>query len=178
MTVTRLLKILEEHDVKATFFLRANGVENNPNLARALVEEGHLVANHTYSHPVITTISPDELQEEVVKAHRIITEAIQQQPAMLFRPPTGEINEKTAKVVAATGYKTIAMYDVTTLDWNPDHDAQHIVDGILKKKSNGSVILLHMLDGIHTLEALPQVIEQLKQQGYSFLLLDELYAMR
>lgn len=178
LTVTRLLKILEDHDVKATFFLRANGVENNPNLARAIVEEGHLVANHTYSHPVITQIPPDELQEEVVKAHRIITEAIQQQPAMLFRPPTGEINKETAKVIAATGYKTLALYDVTTLDWNSDHDAQYILNGVLKQTTNGSVILLHMLDGLHTLEALPKVIDQLKQRGYSFVLLDELYGMK
>lgn len=136
------------------------------------------MANHTYSHPVITQIPPDELQEEVVKAHRIITEAIQQQPAMLFRPPTGEINKETAKVIAATGYKTLALYDVTTLDWNSDHDAQYILNGVLKQTTNGSVILLHMLDGLHTLEALPKVIDQLKQRGYSFVLLDELYGMK
>lgn len=76
-------------------------------------------------------------------------------------------------MIAATGYKTLALYDVTTLDWNSDHDAQYILNGVLKQTTNGSVILLHMLDGLHTLEALPKVIDQLKQRGYSFVLLDE-----
>lgn len=167
-TVTKILDILDEYDVKATFFLRANGVEKNPNLAKAIAEAGHDVANHTYSHPVITKITPEQLQEEVVKAHQFITEAIQKQPVMLFRPPTGEIDDERARIVAATGYKSIAMYDVTVFDWDSANDADHIVKGILDQTVNGSVILLHMLDDIHTIEALPIAIEKLRSKGYEF----------
>ncbi|OME78958.1 chitin deacetylase [Paenibacillus sp. FSL A5-0031] len=167
-TITKLLDILEKHDVKATFFLRANGVEKNPNLAKAIAEAGHDVANHTYSHPVITKLTPEQLQEEVVKAHQVITEAIQQQPTMLFRPPTGEIDDERARIVAATGYTSIAMYDVTVFDWDSANDADHIVKGVLDQTVDGSVILLHMLDNIHTIEALPDVIEKLKSKGYAF----------
>ncbi|MGO4348313.1 polysaccharide deacetylase family protein [Paenibacillus sp. MCAF9] len=167
-TITKLLDILEKHDVKATFFLRANGVEKNPNLAKAIAEAGHDVANHTYSHPVITKLTPEQLQEEVVKAHQVITEAIQQQPTMLFRPPTGEIDDERARIVAATGYTSIAMYDVTVFDWDSANDADHIVKGVLDQTVDGSVILLHMLDNIHTIEALPDVIEKLKSKGYTF----------
>lgn len=173
-TVTKLLEILAEHDVKATFFLRAKGVENNPNLARAMVESGHDVANHSYSHPVITTLTMEELQKDVVKAHQVITEAIQQQPVMLFRPPTGVVDEHTAKVIAATGYKVIALYDVTTLDWDKKNSAQDIVNGVMSKTKNGSVILLHMLDDIHTIEALPIVLERLKSKGYTFVKMDDM----
>ncbi|TQK61970.1 peptidoglycan/xylan/chitin deacetylase (PgdA/CDA1 family) [Brevibacillus sp. AG162] len=173
-TVTKLLDILAEHNVKATFFLRAKGVENNPNLARAMVESGHDVANHSYSHPVITTLTTEELQKDVVKAHQVITEAIQQQPVMLFRPPTGVVDDHTAKVIAATGYKVIALYDVTTLDWDKKNSAQDIVNGVMSKTKNGSVILLHMLDDIHTIEALPIVLESLKSKGYTFVKMDDM----
>ncbi|WP_083955653.1 polysaccharide deacetylase family protein [Brevibacillus parabrevis] len=167
-TVTKILDILEEHDVVATFFLRAKGVEDNPNLARAMVEGGHDVANHSYSHPVVTTITPEQLQEDLVKAHRVITDAIQQQPVMLFRPPTGVVNDETARLISAVGYKNIAMYDVTMLDWDARHSADDIVNGIMTKTKNGSVILLHMLDNIHTVEALPVALEKLKQKGFQF----------
>lgn len=167
-TVTRILDILEEHDVQATFFLRAKGVESNPNLARAMVEGGHDVANHSYSHPVVTSLTPEELQKDVVKAHQVITEAIQQQPVMLFRPPTGVVDDERAKALAATGYPAIAMYDVTTLDWDVSNSADDIVNGVMTKTQRGSVILLHMLDDIHTIEALPRVLEGLKNKGYTF----------
>lgn len=174
-TVTKILDILSEHQVKATFFLRAKGVENNPNLARAMIEGGHDVANHTYSHPVVTSLTPEQLQEDVVKAHRVITYAIQQQPAMLLRPPTGAIDDQTGKVIAAVGYHNIAMYDVTTLDWDIKNSANDIINGIMTKTQNGSVILLHMLDDIHTIEALPIVIEKLKSKGYTFVKMTEMF---
>jgi peptidoglycan/xylan/chitin deacetylase (PgdA/CDA1 family) len=167
-TVTKLLDILNKYKIKATFFLRANGAEKNPNLAKAIADAGHDVANHTYSHPVITKITPEQLQEEVVKAHQVITEAIQQKPTMLFRPPTGAIDDDRARMVAATGYTNIAMYDVTVFDWDSASDADHIVNGILDQTVSGSIILLHMLDDIHTIEALPIAIEKLRSKGYEF----------
>lgn len=164
-TVTKLLDILEENNVKSTFFLRANGVEHNPNLARAIADAGHEIANHTYSHPVITGLSLVQLQDEIVKTHRIITEAVQKAPSMLFRPPTGEIDGESAKIVAATGYSKIAMYDVTVLDWKPGVGKDDILNGVLEKSKDGSIILLHMLDDLHTLEALPEVISGLRDKG-------------
>ncbi|WP_239614045.1 polysaccharide deacetylase family protein [Cohnella mopanensis] len=177
-TITKILDILAEHDVKATFFLRAKGVEANPNLARAMIEGGHDVANHSYTHPVVTTLSAEALQEDVVKAHQVITEAIQQQPTMLFRPPTGEIDDQTAKVIAAIGYPDIALYDVTTFDWDSKNSAEDIVNSIMKQTENGSVILLHMLDDIHTIEALPTAIERLKEKGFTFVKMADLIGLK
>lgn len=167
-TVTKMMDILNEYDVPATFFVRANGAEHNPSLARSMLEAGFEVANHTYSHPVVTSISDDELQEEVVKAHQVLTEALQQKPLMLFRPPTGEVDDHAAKVVAATGYTTIANFDLTTHDWNTSRDAQAILSTVLDEVQNGSVILIHMLDDLHTLEALPELIKQVRERGYTF----------
>ncbi|MNI62845.1 Peptidoglycan-N-acetylglucosamine deacetylase [compost metagenome] len=139
-----------------------------------MVEEGHEVANHSYTHPVVTSLTPEELQEDLVKAHQVITEAIQEQPVMLFRPPTGVVDDTRAKAIAAVGYPEIAMYDVTTLDWDISNSADDIVNKIMEKTENGSVILLHMLDDIHTIEALPRVLEGLKKKGFTFVKMSEL----
>ncbi|MCR8656984.1 polysaccharide deacetylase family protein [Paenibacillus endoradicis] len=173
-TVTKMLDILADKGIKATFFIRANGAENNPGLARAMLEEGHEIANHTYSHPVITKITAEQLQDEIVRSHRILTEALQQAPSMYFRPPTGEIDDKTAKVVAATGYSEIALYDITTFDWDVNVSSEEIINIITTEASNGSIILLHMLDDIHTLEALPTVIDNLLKDGYTFVTMTEI----
>lgn len=173
-TITKVLDILAEHDVKATFFPVGRGVETNPNLARAIIEEGHEVASHSYNHKVVTTMTPSELQEDLVQAHKALTEAIQEQPTMLFRPPTGEIDIETAKVITAAGYPDIAMYDVTVFDWNPERKAEVLIEAIMERADRGSVILLHILDDIHTVEALPTVIERLQQQGYRFMTMTEI----
>jgi len=174
-TITKILDTLDKHQVKASFFLRADGVEKNPNLARAIAEAGHDVANHTYSHPVVTQVSPQELQEEIVKAHRIIAEAIQQQPVMYFRPPTGVYDEPTLRVIGATGYQTITDFDVDPSDYQKSKTTDEIVNAVLDQTRRGSVILLHLLDDIHTVEALPVLIEKLKSRGYTFVKMTEMF---
>lgn len=173
-TVTKVLDILAEYDLKATFFLIGSGVERNPNLARAILKEGHEVASHSYGHKIVTQMEPLELQEDLVKAHEVLTVAIQQQPTMLFRPATGEINEEAAKIITATGYPAIALYDVTVLDWDVRNKAEDIVRKVMEKTKAGSVILLHILDDTHTIEALPMVIEGLTSKGYQFVKMSEL----
>ncbi|MEK5067042.1 polysaccharide deacetylase family protein [Sporosarcina sp. FSL K6-1508] len=173
-TVTEILAILAEYEVKSTFFLIGKGVEKNPNLARAIFEEGHEVASHSYSHQVVMTMTPQEMQEDLVKSHEVLTEAIQQQPTLLFRPATGAIDEETAKIVAAVGYPAVGLYDLTSFDWNVSNQAEDIVQRVMSRKKPGSVIVLHILDETHTIEALPLLIEGLKREGYSFLKMSEL----
>lgn len=174
-TITRILDTLDKYNVKASFFLRADGVEKNPNLARAIAEAGHDVGNHTYSHPVVTQITRAKLQEEIVKAHQIITEAIQQKPTMYFRPPTGVFDESTLGAIGATGYHTIANFDVDPSDYLKSKTADEIVAAALEQTQNGSVILLHMLDDTHTAEALPIVIQKLRSRGYTFVKMTEMF---
>lgn len=167
-TITQILDILDKYQIKASFFLRADGVEKNPNLARAIAEAGHDVGNHTYSHPELANLTPEQLQNEVVKAHQVITEAIQEKPAMIFRPPTGNITSEAAKIISATGYHDIVNFDVDPKDWDRSRSAAQITQSIMEQTKSGSIILLHMLDDLHTIEALPAVIEKLEQQGYTF----------
>ncbi len=172
-SITRILDELDQRGVKATFFLRGNGPEANPNLAKAIAESGNDVANHTYTHPVLTTLTSRQIQEQVVKCHQVLTEAIQEQPKLLFRPPTGEISEMAAHAIAATGYKDISLYDISPLDWTKIPSAQ-IVDYIKKNATNGSVIVMHLMIELDTYKALPEIIEYLQQQGYTIMPMSEL----
>ncbi|MNW47630.1 Peptidoglycan-N-acetylglucosamine deacetylase [compost metagenome] len=167
-TITRILDILDKYGIKASFFLRADGVEKNPNLARAIAEAGHDVGNHTYSHPELNSLSALQIQNDIVKAHKVITEAIQEKPAMIFRPPTGAITDEQARIISAAGYQWIVDFDTDPNDWNRNNTADQIVEAIMEQTKSGSIILLHMLDDLHTIEALPRAIEKLKAEGYSF----------
>lgn len=174
-TITKILDILDKYHVQATFFLRADGVEKNPNLARAIAEAGHDVANHSYSHPVVTQVSPEQLQQEIVKAHQIITEAIQEKPTMYFRPPTGVFDANTLQVIGATGYHTVTDFDVDPSNYLKTTTPDEIVQAILEQTQNGSVILLHLLDDIHSIDALPIVIDKLRSRGYTFVKMSEMF---
>ncbi len=173
-SITRILDIMKQYGVKGTFFLRANGVVTNPNLAKAIAEEGHDVANHTFDHKVITTLTPDEVQSQVVRCHQALAQAIQAQPVMLMRPPTGEINEESARAIAATGYEYISLYDVTPNDWNTEKSADDITNYVKENTMDGSIIVFHLMIELETYKALPQIIEYMQEQGYDILPMSEL----
>lgn len=167
-TVNQILDILDEHDIQSTFFLKGSQVERNPNLAKVILDRGHEIANHSYSHNRSTELDREELQKDLIEAHKVITEAIQEKPTMLFRPPFGNIDDETAKVIAAVGFNDIAMYDISSYDWNLEYTVDDVVHRVMSNVEPGSVIVLHMNDDIHNLDALPIIIERLKEVGYRF----------
>lgn len=173
-TITNILDILHEKHVQATFFVRADGAERNPSLARSILNEGHEVANHSYKHPVLTQISEQEILEDVVKAHQVLTWALQQAPTMYFRPPTGDISNQIAREILEVGYDTIINFNIDPQDWNRSSSTAHIVQTSVAEASNGGIILLHMLDGTHTVEALPILIDQLREKGYELVTISQL----
>lgn len=175
-SITRLLDILDKYHIKASFYLTGVGVESNPNIAMAIAQDGMDIGNHSYNHPDFTKLTPGEIQEQIVKCYQIQTEAIQKQPSLLFRPPYGLENAEAVQAVAATGYKTIAMYSVTPDDWDvaDNHDTDYITNYIEQNATNGSVILLHLMIQLDTYKALPGIIEFLQKNGYTFMTMSEL----
>jgi len=166
--IKEILDILDKYNVKSTFFLIGKGVEKDPQLARLIVDRGHEVASHSYNHLDVTTMTPEELQEDVVMAHKALTHAIQEKPLLYFRPNKGVINEESAKIIAATGVTSIAMYDIASFDWNLELSAQDIYNRVISRAATGKVIVMHILDGTKTVEVLPSIIEKLQKDGYSF----------
>lgn len=163
-----VLSVLRQYNIKSTFFLIGKRAEENPHIAKLILDEGHEIASHSYNHANVTKMSPEELQEDLIKAHQALTYALQQSPLLYFRPAQGEMDERTAKIIAATGVKVIALYDIASFDWNLDYTAQDIYKRVMDRMAPGKIIVMHVLDGTQTVEALPLIIEQLQQQGYSF----------
>jgi len=167
-TVLEILDILDSNNIQSTFFLKAKNVERNPNLAKVILDRGHEVANHSYAHLKSTELTPEELQEDLIKAHQVITEAIQEKPAMLFRPPFGNVDDRSEKVMSAVGFQNIAMYDISSYDWNADYTVYDVLNRVMDNVNPGSVIVMHLSDDIKNIDTLPIIIEELESEGYYF----------
>lgn len=175
-TVDEILDVLDKYNIKATFFFRAKGVEQNPSLAYAISKRGHEIASHTYAHTNLDTLTEEEIKEDIIKAHEVISNAIKKEPKRYLRPPRGIINDKIAKIAGECGYEDIIMYDnPSALDWQVEKSAKEIANHVLKNNSsNGDIILLHILDGINTGEALETIIEGLHKKGLEIVTVGEL----
>ena len=172
-STTEILNVLDEYGIKCTFFLIGKAVEQNPNLAKLILESGHEVASHSYYHLDVTKMDSKELQADIVKADLVLTEALQEKPLRYFRPAKGLIDEKSAKAIAATGMDVIALYDVASFDWDKTLSAQDIYQRVKERTTPGSVIVMHVLDGTNTVDAMRLIIDDLLQQGYEFKLMSE-----
>lgn len=175
-TLTTILDILDEYDVRSTFFLIGTGVERNPQLARYILERGHEVANHSYQHRVVTTMDLMELQEDIVKNDQILSFALQEKPKNYYRPAQGIVDKHTAQAIAATGIDYIVLYDVASFDWNLELSEDEVYQRIIDRVQPGSIIDMHILDDSHTIAVLPRIIKQLKQEGYIFKTISDLIA--
>ena len=166
----KLLQILKQNGVHATFFVVGEQAERYPNLIRAEVAGGHGVGNHTYDHVSLVKIPPEYVDTEI-KACGDVLARITGRPPHLFRPPGGEYNRGVAEAVEAEGY-TLVLYSDDPGDY-ADPGTGVIETRTLDTISNGGIILLH--DGsAQTLLILPQIIQRLKARGFQFVTVDQL----
>ena len=174
----RLLEILEQHRVKATFFLIGRFVEQKPDIARAIVDAGHAVGNHSWDHPNLIFAAAAEVRNQVERTQRAIFDATGVTPK-LFRPPFGGRRPATLRVARALGLQPI-MWNVSCYDWKP-LSTEEIVRHATRQIRGGDVILLH--DGGHgrmgvdrsrSLEATCLLIARYKDQGYEFMTVPEM----
>ena len=171
-----ILNILREHQVSATFFIIGKRAEMFPHVVRRMANEGHLVANHTWCHPDILEISQEELLKEVRNTDDIIQELAGYRP-ILFRPPYGSIDRERVELLGEMGYLIIS-WDVDSRDWT-GISAREVQDNILSNTVEGSLILQHSAGGlgeelVGTVQALPEVIRTLREDGFEFVTIDQL----
>lgn len=168
-----ILDTLKEKEVVATFFVTMPYAKQNPDLIRRMVDEGHIIGNHTVNHPSMPEVLDDEkLASEITRLHDYMVENYNYEMSYL-RPPKGEYSERTAKLTKDLGYKTVlwsSAYD----DW--DTSKQDRLDYarkmILNNLHNGSVMLLHAVSKDNT-ALLGEVIDEARNRGYEFVSLDE-----
>ena len=166
----RLLQILKQNGIHATFFVVGEQAERYPDLIRAEVTGGHSIGNHTYDHVSLVKI-PLEYVDTEIKACGDVLRHITGRAPHLFRPPGGEYNRGVAESVKALGYKMV-LYSDDPGDY-ADPGTGVIETRTLDTISNGGIILLH--DGsAQTLVILPQIIQRLKARGFQFVTVDQL----
>ena len=158
----KVLDILAQYGVHATFFMVADNAVRYPNLLERVRNEGHAVGNHTYHHIKGFKHSTHDYLQDVEKAEQVFH-------TQLFRPPHGRMTAQQKKAILAQGY-TIVMWDVLTHDYNPRYSVEHMLKVIKRYTRNGSVITCHdsLKSKDRLLTLLPQMIEYLRNQGYEF----------
>ena len=161
----RVLNVLSNHRVKATFFVIGHRARRHPDLVKRQYREGHSVQNHTYTHPDLTTLGPVETRRELRATNRVIEAAGVPRPHR-FRPPKGVTNARVRSVGASLGLIQ-TLWSVDPRDWaNPP--ASVICSRVVTNVRAGSIVLLHDGSGANTEEALPCIINRLRAQGYGF----------
>lgn len=172
----QILDILKEYDVKATFFVLGKFAEAYPDIIIRQWQEGHEIGNHTYSHVDAKRVSKKVLYNEYKKTQEIIENLINHQPR-LFRPPYGSFDSQALDIVEMHD-SIIVLWSAhqDSKDWsNPD--VEEIVNTTLSNIRNGDIILFHdyvYYDESSTVEALKQIIPELKSRGYRFVTISEL----
>lgn len=172
--VEKILDVLKEEKVTGAFFVLENLVKRNTDLVKRMNEEGHLVCNHTATHPDMTTKSGKEAFMQELWALEDVCEELEIKVAPYYRPPEGRFTEDNLKIAAENGYKTI-FWSYAYADW--DNNAQlspnEAIDKVLKGTHNGEVILLHPTSATNA-EILDDLIKEWKAMGFRFGTLDEL----
>ncbi len=155
---------LDSFNCKATFFVVGTWAEKNPDSVRLLSEHGHEIAGHSYNHAHYNELSEPELMADMAKCDAVIKN-ITGKNIPLFRSPYGEYNNTVVRAANESG-RFLIQWDADSLDWK-DLSEEEIIDRVMKKVKNGSIILLH--NGTkNTASALPKLLERLKNEGYIF----------
>lgn len=167
-STTAILNVLKKYDVKATFFVLGSRVDFYPELVDRMVQEGHEIGNHTWSHKDLTKITEEAVKKELGMTAEAVEQAAGFSP-IVVRPPYGATNERVNQIIGAPP----VLWSVDTLDWK-SHDPKAIYDIVKRDTRDGTIILMH---DIHktTADALEEVIVYLQKQGYELVTVEELY---
>jgi peptidoglycan/xylan/chitin deacetylase (PgdA/CDA1 family) len=175
-----LLDVLAKHEVRATFFLIGRYVRERPEIARELARAGHVIGNHTFSHPLLIFKSAAATRREITDGRAALQDAIGE-ASNLFRPPFGGRRPATIGIVRELGLEPI-LWNVTGYDWNAP-PAVEIERKVSKQIRGGNVILLH--DGGHqhmgadraqTVLASDHLIQRYKSEGFEFVTIPQMMA--
>jgi peptidoglycan/xylan/chitin deacetylase (PgdA/CDA1 family) len=174
----RLLEVLARHNVHATFFAIGRYVQQRPDIVRELIQAGHVVGNHTFTHPLLTFQSAAEVRKELTNCRKSIQDAIGEH-SNLFRPPFGGRRPAVLRIARELGLEPI-MWNVTGYDWTAPPAAE-IERKVERQMRGGNVILLH--DGGHkqmgadrsqTVLATDHLITRYKTEGYEFVTVSQM----
>ncbi len=172
----KILDILDEYGIKATFFVIGVNADHYPNAMESVIRRGHEIGNHTYSHPHVSCLDSQTLRQEVEKCESTIY-GLTDYKTKLFRPPEGLIDADVRQVLRNLDYKVI-LWDIDTKDW-ANTPPEAIAENVIKQVSSGDIILMHdyIAHDSPTPEALRLFIPVLLEKGYKFVVVSELIGL-
>lgn len=172
-----ILDALAKHNVRAAFFVVGNYLEQNPELVRRMVREGHIVGNHTYHHYDMSKLSDEtSFNEELTSLEALYREVTGLDMEKYYRPPQGIYSEKNLEMAQKLGYRTV-FWSLAYVDWyqNDQPTDEQAYDKLLPRIHPGAVVLLHSTSQTNA-RILDDLLTKWEDMGYSFCTLDELYA--
>lgn len=170
-----ILDTLKKHNAPAAFFVVGNMIESAPDLIRRMVAEGHIVGNHTYHHPDMSSISDQAaFQKELESLEALFQETTGQTMSKYYRPPQGKYNVENLRQAKTLGYKTI-LWSLAYVDWYVDDQPtpEQAYSKLLPRIHDGAIVLLHSTSRTNA-EILDELLTKWEEMGFSFASLDQL----
>jgi len=168
---SKIMDILEEKNIKTTFFLVGFWVEKYPDKVKEIAQRGHEIANHSTTHPQMSKLGKEQIISEIMSTQKKIEELAGDRAVRLIRPPFGDYNDLLINTCREIGFYPI-QWDVDSLDWK-ELGVSPMYDRVTKKVQNGSIILFHN-NAKYTTEALPSILDYLLAEGYTIVPVSEL----
>ena len=171
-----ILDALRDEEVTALFFLTGHFMQEEPDLVKRMANEGHLVGNHTYDHPNLTTISQERFLAELTSAEELYYKITQQEMDKYLRPPEGRFNQEVLDWASDAGYYTI-LWSLAYVDWYVDQQkgGDYAFEQIMNRIHPGAIILLHSTSSDNA-DAMAELLPAIKDAGYEFKSLHHLVA--
>ena len=172
----KILDILKKHQVPAAFFLVGNYMEKNKDLVRRMVEEGHIVGNHTMHHPDMRKKDQAGFSKELRDLEELFREITGKEMPKYYRPPQGLYSQENLEFAQKMGYKTV-FWSLAYADWDNDKrpTKEYAFSKLLPRIHNGAVLLLHSTSKTNA-EILEELLTRYKEMGYTFASLDGLFS--
>ena len=171
-----ILDTLQKHNVKAAFFLVGNYLQKNGDLVRRMVGEGHIVGNHTMTHPDMSAITDKAaFEKELAGPEALFQELTGKEMPRFYRPPRGVYSEENLKMAQELGYHTV-FWSLAYKDWenNKQPTAEYAMGKLIPRTHNGAVILLHSTSKTNA-QVLDELLNQWEALGYRFETIDKLF---
>lgn len=168
----KFLEILKKNEVKATFFITAHYVNTQPDLVKKMLDDGHIVGNHTVNHKSMPDLDDEKIKSEIMELHKSVYEKFGYEMKYI-RPPMGEYSERTLEITKSLGYTT-TMWSFAYDDWNEQKQGreEYGKTKVISNVHNGAIILLHA-NSVDNSNILDSCIKEIKNMGYEFKSLDE-----
>jgi probable sporulation protein (polysaccharide deacetylase family) len=157
----KMLEIFQREHVKATFFLDGSWLKKHPDVAKKILQAGHEIGNHGYSHPLMSQVAPERVESEIAKTNQLIQEILGVK-CKWFAPPAGDFNQRVIDIASQHQMNTV-LWTTDTVDWRKSSTPSIMVQRVEKQVGPGHLVLMHPTD--RTVEALPQIIALIKKKG-------------